>query len=274
MTQKHARSHHFGVYRRWPCSVHITLFISILAATFGSPCFGFAQGTPKISISPTSLNYGNVRVEGTTELSTTITNTGTVDLTISGVEITGVNPSEFSQTHDCTTIPAGGSCTLTATFSPALPYATKSAVVSVHSNDPKKPVASVKLKGKAPLPKISISPSSVKLGPTRVGSTSLPVVVTISNKGTSDLVVSDITIDGVNGSEFGRTHNCTTIPAGGSCTMEATFSPALPLGKKSAAAAISSNDPKKPAVYVKLSGAVDSVAVWDSTTWDNFKWDE
>jgi hypothetical protein len=36
---------------------------------------------------------------------------------------------------------------------------------------------------------------------------------------------------------------------------------------------ISSNDPAKPVVNVKLSGAVDTVAVWDSATWDNFKWD-
>jgi hypothetical protein len=256
MTQKHTPSHGFAKYRHRSCSILFTLFISILAATFGCPCFGFASEAPKISVSPTSLNFGNVRVGGTPEQSTTITNTGTLDLTISSFEITGLNISEFSlsQTDDCTTIPAGGSCTMTATFSPAVPYGSKSAIVNIHSNDPGKPIANVKLKGKAPPPKVSISPRSVNLGPARVGSTSLPKTVTISNKGTSDLVVSGINIDGINGSEFGQTNECVTILAGASCTITATFAPALPFGKKSAVATISSNDPKKPTVTVNTSG--------------------
>ncbi len=254
MTHKHTLSHNFGKAPFWPCSILFTLFIFLLVAAFGYPALGFASDGPKISISPTSLNFGNIRVGGTLELSTTITNTGTLDLTISGVEITGLNISEFSQTHDCSTIPAGGSCTMIATFSPALPYASKSAIVNVYSNDPGKPVANVKLKGKAPPPKISVSPRSFNLGSERVGSTSLPMTVTVSNKGTSDLLVSGIGIDGINGSEFGQENECATILAGGSCTIAASFSPALPFGKKSAVVTISSNDPKKPDVTVKASG--------------------
>ena len=254
MTQKQTLSHDIGKPPHRPCSTLFTLFIFLLAAAFGNPCFGFASDAPKISISPTSLNFANVRVGGTPELSTTITNTGTLDLTISRFEITGLNLSEFNQTNTCETIPPGGSCTMTATFSPALPYASKSAVVGIHSNDPRKPIANVKLKGKAPPPKISVSPRSVDLGPARVGSISLPKTVTILNKGTSDLVVSGITTDGINGSEFGQENECSTILAGASCTMTAAFSPGLPFGKKSAVATISSNDPKKPTVTVNTSG--------------------
>jgi hypothetical protein len=253
MTLKHTLSHDIGKPPHRPCSTLFTLFI-FLAAAFGYPCFGFASDAPKISISPASLNFGNVRVGGTPELSTIITNTGTSDLTVSEVEITGLNISEFSQTNNCTTIPPGGSCTMMVTFSPALPYASKSAVVGIHCNDPGKPIANVKLKGKAPPPKISVSPRSVDLGPARVGSTSLPKTVTILNKGSSDLVLSGVNIDGINGSEFGQENECATILAGASCTITATFSPGLPFGKKSAVATISSNDPKKPSVTVNTSG--------------------
>ena len=254
MTLKRTRSHNFGKDWHRPRSILFTLFISVLAAVFVYPCTGFASDAPKISISPTSLSFGNVRVGGAPELSTTITNTGTLDLTISSIEITGLSISEFSESNDCTTIPPGGSCTMTVTFSPALPYASKSAVVAVHSNDPGKPIATVKLKGKAPPPKISLSPRSVNLGSARVGSTSLPMTVTVSNKGTSDLLISGIGIDGINASEFGQENECATILAGASCTIAASFSPALPFGKKSAVVTISSNDPKKPDVTVNASG--------------------
>ena len=254
MTQKHTHYHHFGKHCHRRSPILFTLFIFLFVTTFGCPCTGFASDAPKISISPTSLNFGNIRVGGTPELSTTITNTGTLDLTISRFEITGLNLAEFNQINTCETIPSGGSCTMTVTFSPTLPYASKSAIVNIYSNDPGKPVANVKLKGKAPPPKISVSPRSVDLGPARVGSTSLPKTITILNKGTSDLVVSGVNIDGIDGSEFGQENGCATILAGASCTIAATFSPGLPFGKKSAAATISSNDPKKPTLTVNTSG--------------------
>ena len=144
MTQKHTHYHHFGKHCHRRSPILFTLFIFLFVTTFGCPCTGFASDAPKISISPTSLNFGNIRVGGTPELSTIITNTGTLDLTISRFEITGLNLAEFNQINTCETIPSGGSCTMTVTFSPTLPYASKSAIVNVYSNDPGKPVANMK----------------------------------------------------------------------------------------------------------------------------------
>ena len=115
-----------------------------------------SAAVPRISTTPLSLNFGKVRVGDAPERSITIKNTGTLDLAISGVAITGTNISEFSQTNDCTTIPAGGSCTLTVTFTPALPFGSKSATVSISSNDPSRPNVIVKLLGNASPPKISL----------------------------------------------------------------------------------------------------------------------
>jgi hypothetical protein len=87
-----------------------------------------------------------------TSLSKTVAvvNTGVSDLDITDISITGLNASEFSQIHDCTTpIPAGGFCTATGTFAPTS-MGSKTAVLSISSNDPKKPIANVKLLGKAP----------------------------------------------------------------------------------------------------------------------------
>ena len=231
------------------------LFLSMLALVFSALASPAHSQVPKISVTPLfSLNLGNVKVGGTSEKPIIIKNTGTADLVINDISITGLNASDFSQTNGCTTIPAGGSCTTRVTFSPALPFGPKSAAVSIFSNDLAKPIVNVKILGNAAPPKISAYPSfSVTFGTVQVDSTSLPKTVTVSNAGISDLVINNISITGLNASEFSQTNDCATIPAGGHCTVTGTFAPTS-MGSKTAVLGISSNDPKKPIASVKLSG--------------------
>ena len=50
---------------------------------------------------------------------TNIALTGTVDLNITSIALSGSNPGDFSQTNDCGSIvSAGNSCTFTVTFAP------------------------------------------------------------------------------------------------------------------------------------------------------------
>jgi hypothetical protein len=208
---------------------------------------------PKISISPTSVNLGSVKV-GASSVSkkVTIKNTGKSTLEISSINITGNNASEFNQTNDCTTIPVKGSCSVMVSFTPAPPFDKKSAAMNVLSNDPKKPTVSVKLSGQAPLPKISVSPTKVNFTCVGGSSTSTPKTVKIKNTGTSDLVINSIVITGANADEFSQTNDCTTIPSKGSCTATLTFV-STTAGKKTAIMVIDSNDPKRPTVNVMLN---------------------
>jgi hypothetical protein len=103
-------------------------------------------------------------------------------------------------------------------------------------------------------PLMSVSPMSVNFAPIRVGSTSSPKTVTINNTGNEALIINSISVTGANQSEFIQTNNCSTVPAQSSCLIDATFAPVMPFGEKNALLVISSNDPKKPAVNVKLSG--------------------
>jgi hypothetical protein len=112
---------------------------------------------------------------------------------------------------------------MTATFTPALPFGPKSAILSISSNDLAKPIVNVKILGNAAPPKISARPFSVNLGTVLVDSTSLSKTVTVVNTGVSDLDITDISITGLNASEFSQIHDCTTpIPAGGFCTATGT----------------------------------------------------
>ncbi|HEY3275503.1 MAG TPA: choice-of-anchor D domain-containing protein [Syntrophorhabdaceae bacterium] len=95
-----------------------------------------------------SLSFGSVRPGATSSLKTiTVKNTGTSDLVIGSIDITGTNASEFSQTNNCTNITAGASCVVSGTFAPTPPSGNKSAIVSITSNDPAKLTVNVKLSG-------------------------------------------------------------------------------------------------------------------------------
>jgi hypothetical protein len=211
---------------------------------------------PKISVSPKSLNFGSLKV-GTTSNPETITirNTGKGDLIINSIiNIIGTNASQFNQTNNCSMISPGNLCTINVTFMPALPFGKKSAIISISSNDPKRPTVNVKLSGQAAPPKISVSPKSLNFGSVQVGNTSSPKIITIKNTSISDLVISDINITGTNAGEFNQTNECSTISPGNSCAINATFTPTTPSGAKSATISISSNDTKKPIVNVKIKG--------------------
>jgi PKD repeat protein len=211
-------------------------------------------GNTKISVSPKSLNFGSLKTGNTSDPKTiTIRNTGKGNLTIYSIIIEGTNASEFNLSYDSSTIFPGDSCTINVSFTPALPFGKKSTTMVIFSNDPNKPAVNINLSGKAPPPKISVSPKSLNFGSVTVGHTSASKTITIKNNGTSDLVISDINIMGINAGEFSEKSFCNEISKGESCTIDVTFASAL-LGKKSASIGISSNDPKKPFINVKLNG--------------------
>ena len=109
--------------------------------------------TPQVSLSPTTINFGNQQILSTTSSSVTLTNIGTATLsvtpaslpfaarivgstslakivtiknnlsttlTISGIALAGTNPGDFanSGTTCKTTLAAGATCTASVTFTP------------------------------------------------------------------------------------------------------------------------------------------------------------
>jgi PKD repeat protein len=103
---------------------------------------------PKISVFPKSLNFGSVHIGDTATQIITIRNIGISDLGLNNnIGIRGANAGEFSQTNDCSTVPAGNICTITVTFKPTTPSGTKKATINIYSNDPKKTTVNVKIKG-------------------------------------------------------------------------------------------------------------------------------
>ena len=120
-------------------------------------------GNSDISVSPASRDFGNV-TEGDTSTarSFTLTNSGSADLVIGTISITGTDAAEFGIQNDlCSgqTIAPSGSCTIEAVFSPKTEGA-KSASLSIPSNDPDTPTPDVPLSGVGGSCNYSISPES------------------------------------------------------------------------------------------------------------------
>jgi hypothetical protein len=72
------------------------------------------------------------------------------------------------------------------------------------------------------LPVAGVAPGSLSFGTQNIGTNSLPQAVMLSNTGGGALVISSITATG----DFSQTNNCgSSVAAGGSCTINVTFTP-------------------------------------------------
>jgi sugar lactone lactonase YvrE len=217
---------------------------------------------PDISVTPSSLDYGDVERDTSSAPQTvTIRNVGGADLIVDDITIGGGASSEFQITSMPAlpvTIVAGDSVPVEVIYSP-LDLGGDSDTLVIDNRDPDEPLVTVSLSGNGidPLPDvpdIDVTPLTLDYGPVvRFGSSVRSV--RIDNVGTLDLNVSDIRIVG-NPSEFEITSNPSpvTIVVGDFVTVEVTYSP-LDLGGDSDTLEIVSDDPDEPTVTVALSGS-------------------
>jgi hypothetical protein len=99
----------------------VTGGVSITDNAPGSPQRVTLSGTGTVvKLVPTQLNFGKVTVGRTSSpMTVTLTNTGSTVLDISGVNLTGSDPKDFSETNTCgASVGAGASCTFSVTFTP------------------------------------------------------------------------------------------------------------------------------------------------------------
>jgi hypothetical protein len=75
-----------------------------------------------VTLSPASLNFGSQKKRSTSPpQQIKLTNTGAATLTITKMDLHGLDPYDFSETSDCpASLAAGASCTITVTFSPII----------------------------------------------------------------------------------------------------------------------------------------------------------
>ena len=152
----------------------------------------------------------------------TLTNTGTATLTATGITLTG----DFSESDNCrgANIPAGASCNIQVTFSPAAAGAAvgqMAIAANVYGG-----LVTVDLSGTGiPAGVITVSPASVNFGYVPTGTASVPMAVTVSNAGSTAVGIYSVQIS----APFNIVSNScgtTSLAAQSSCQIQVAFAPA------------------------------------------------
>src|SRR5581483_8874991 len=247
-----------------------TLAISHNAAN--SPNSVALSGTgiaPSVNLSASSITFSNQNV-GTTSAgkSLTITNPGDADLVISSAVLGGANAGDFAlvspPSFPKTVTRGGGTLTLNLTFTPSAVGA-RSAALTLTDNANGSP-RSVTLAGNGTAPVFSSSSPSVTFGGQPVSTTSSPTVVTITNIGDGEMLISSLTLAGTNASDFAFTASATPIvlAPGASTNVSVTFAPTAE-GPRSASLVITDTAAGSPH-SITLSGTGTAPAFGISPT--------
>lgn len=89
--------------------------------------------SPTVTLSPSSLAFGSVSLGSTAAQTLTLTNTSTVPLSVSSLQISGTNSADFSAVNSCATVAGGATCSIPVTFAPAA-VGSRTATLSLNDN--------------------------------------------------------------------------------------------------------------------------------------------
>jgi hypothetical protein len=185
--------------------------------------FSVAAG-PVVTPSTSALSFPD-QLLGTASaaLPVTVTNSGTANLTISTVAISGANLTNFATSADtCSgaTVTPSGTCSVSVTFTPSA-IGIRSASLNFTDNASGSP-QTVSLSGNGIGAVVSLSSSSLTFPAQMSGTSSTAQTVTLTNAGNASLTISGITASG----DFSQTNTCgTSVIASANCTISVTFKP-------------------------------------------------
>jgi hypothetical protein len=181
--------------------------------------------TGALSFSPsTPLAFPGAQLVGTTSTPQTVklTNTGVTSVSIRSIGASG----QFQVSSNCGgEIGAGASCTASVVFGPKT-AGTQAGLVTLRDSASSKAQV-IDLSGRGTF--VALSPNPLHFAPQKVGTTSPPRQLSITNDGSTSLTISSISVGGANAKEFAvsGTSNCTNqaLGPGASCNVSVTFSP-------------------------------------------------
>jgi hypothetical protein len=226
---------------------------------------GVPIGAPVVTLTPKFFTFSSTEYLTPSAANTiSLQNTGTADLHISSITVTGTNPSDFMQTNDCSgDIAIDATCTITVTFTPQ-GSGSRSASVSIADDALVTPTTAT-LTG-TETAAITISPKSMTFSSTVVGSTSTAKTVTVTNGGAAAIPMTGFTFSGTNPTEFAQTNTCGSSLAGGAnCTVSVTFTPAA-TGTRTATLSINDGDPSSPQTVTLTGTGTASTVVLSPTS--------
>ena len=191
-----------------------------------------AIAPPVMSVSVSSLLMDSTLVGSSSQKTLTISNTGGANLSVTVIAIGGTDASQFVVVLSSAVIAPGGTQNVTVTFSPASTGAKMASLTLIHNAAGSPTTVALSGVGKSttpapppPSPAISVTPASLTMDSTLVGSFSQKTLV-VSNTGSSNLVVSNIVRSSADSAQFAVSPASFTVSPSGSQTVTVNFVPA------------------------------------------------
>ncbi|MDQ1424385.1 MAG: trimeric autotransporter adhesin, partial [Acidimicrobiaceae bacterium] len=218
---------HFSPSDAGPRSATLTATSSNLA-TASASLTGFGVRPPGLSINPPNKSFGSVPERGVANpITFIVANTGSKPQTITSVTLTGSQSGEFTVSPDTCVgaVAGGGTCTVTATFTPTgAGSRTAKLVVKSDANVS----ATATLQGTGQAGRLGLDPNPTDFGVVPIGTSSNAINVTITNGGAAVLGISAVRVGGANSTEFLiSSDSCTgqqLVPLA-SCIVSVSFRP-------------------------------------------------
>ena len=191
-------------------------------------------GTGIISNLPATHDFGTRTlglISGTVPI--TIRNPGVVGAGVLSVSLVGTHASDFGIASDpCsgTTLAAGATCTVTATFTPT---AAGARTATLRATSAAGGIATTALSGTGSLP-ITVTPGTFSFATFTIGTSSATQVFNVSNPGTITTGPLNVSLTGTNATDFMITANTcmgATVAAGGGCQVTLRFTPSASGGR-------------------------------------------
>jgi len=200
-----------------------------------------------IELSTNTIAFGEIVYQQSAELTFNILNQGNYDLTVSDITVDGEDFSvDFEESF---VVAAENQITKTVTYT-ANTFDAVSGLITVYTDDPINPEVKIDITGICTYPVVNISTEAHDFGGVHITETS-DLAITISNDGTSDLTVTDISVSGDGyttdfGGEF-------VLAAGNAQEIGFIFDPITYIDYPGTVT-ITSNDPVNGEVTIDLSG--------------------
>jgi len=230
-----------------------SLVIILLAALGTGACVGVTgkpagsepAGGKGVSVTPASMNFGNVNVNSSVTHSFTLANTGSTAVMVKNVNGEGMG-YHLSGLSAPLSLNAGASVKFSIKFAP-VSAGTEGGTFWITTSASSSPLtislAADGVSAPGGTPAIEVTPGAVNFGNVTVGSTDSQTM-RVSNTGTADLTITKITASGTGFSVSGLSIP-TTLPAGQNATFTSSFK-STATGNQTGSISIASNAAGSP----------------------------
>jgi len=194
---------------------------------------------PQVSLSPATVNFGDVNLNTTVQQVVTVKNTGGSTLSISNIWLTQGSAGAFNLTTNCgASLLPSKTCTATISFSESV-QKTLTGTLHLTDNTADSP-QTVAITAHSTNAQIRFSPASLTFPGTPVGSSQV-MTVTMTNIGSSDMPMGTSKFSGTDASDFTYTENCpASLAPNAKCTISVEFAPTA-AGPRSAGLLVRAN---------------------------------